>query len=195
MPDLDLTYPAVQSLMATQRRRHPTESRAFLAWVLESIYRLEEVDADDAVCDGPDDKGIDGLYVYESNQSIEVFQSKLFQNNSRTLGDSALREFVGSLSQLRTRADVEALAASTQNKELAARINELEIPKLVEAGYALRGIFVTNAALDPNGASFVNRTQILTVLDDARINDRYVPSERLGEVLELLEKGLGCTLA
>src|SRR5690554_999241 len=115
---IDLTYPAIQALIASQKRRHTTDSRAFLAWVLESIYRLDETDADDTVCDGPDDKGIDGIYVYESNQSIEVFQSKLFQNNSRTVGDSALREFVGSLSQFRTKADVDALVASTQNKEL-----------------------------------------------------------------------------
>jgi len=84
---LDLNYPAIQTLIAQQRRRHPTESRAFLAWFLQNIYRLDEVDTDDAVCDGPDDKGVDGIYVYEANQSIEVFQSKLFQNNSRTLVD------------------------------------------------------------------------------------------------------------
>ena len=82
---LDLTYPAVQTLFTAQKRRHPTESRAFLSWVLENVYRLDETDSDDTVCDGSDDKGIDGIYLYEANQSIEVFQSKLFQNNSRTI--------------------------------------------------------------------------------------------------------------
>jgi hypothetical protein len=175
---LDLSYPAIQSLITPQRRRHPTESRAFLAWVLENIYRLDAVDADDAVCDGPDDKGVDGLFLYEANQSIEVFQSKLFQNNSRTLGDSTLREFVGALSQFRSRADVEALKGSTHNKELAARISDLDIPKWVELGYSVRGIFVTNASIDANGANFVGRTPEVTVLDDTRINDRFVPSDR-----------------
>src|SRR5665213_1128371 len=94
------------------------------------------------------------------------------------LGDSALREFVGALSQFRSRADVEALRGSTHNKELAARISDLEIPKLVELGYSVRGIFVTNASLDENGRDFEKRTPQLTVLDDARINDRFVPSDR-----------------
>lgn len=175
---VDLTYPAVQTLIAQQKKRHPTESRAFLAWVLENIYRLDEIDADDAVCDGSDDKGIDGIYVSEINQSVDVIQSKLFQNNSRTVGDRALREFVGTLSQFRSPAEAQALISSTNNKELAARLTELSVPQLLENGYSVRGIFVTNAALDSNGTRFVKRNPQLVVLDDDEIERRYVNSAR-----------------
>jgi hypothetical protein len=49
-----------------------TEARAFLAWFLEHYYRLEETDAQDAVCDGPDDKGVDGIYVNTNLERIEI---------------------------------------------------------------------------------------------------------------------------
>ena len=39
------------------------ESASFLVWFLENVYRLEETEARDAVCDHANDKGIDGIYI------------------------------------------------------------------------------------------------------------------------------------
>lgn len=40
-----------------------TESAAFLVWFLENILRLDDVEAADAICDGPSDRGIDAVWA------------------------------------------------------------------------------------------------------------------------------------
>ena len=72
-------------------------------WFLKNYYRLDEINAVDAVCDGMDDKGIDGIYVDHNLETVDVFQCKLVQNATKTLGDTQLKEFVGTLSQFATR--------------------------------------------------------------------------------------------
>ena len=174
----DLTYPNVQSLISAQKKRHITESRAFLAWVLENIYRLDGADADDCVCDGSDDKGIDGIYVDDNSEVIEVFQSKLYQNNNRTLGDSALRDFAGAIVQLDTPERILEVKDSTKNIELRGRIEELDVAGLVAKGYEVHGTFVTNASVDPNGQDFLDRNKNISLCSKAEIDRLYVSAER-----------------
>ena len=67
---LDFSYPAILTLFEKHTGSGRTESQAFLVWFLENYFRLDEVDANDAVCDGPDDKGIDGIYVDNNLETI-----------------------------------------------------------------------------------------------------------------------------
>ena len=60
------------------------------------------------MCDKSNDKGIDGIWVNEEDESIIVFQSKLIDNPSKTTGDAGLRQFAGALLQFNS---VEALSA------------------------------------------------------------------------------------
>jgi hypothetical protein len=53
-----------------------TESSAFLRWSIEAVYRLEDTDAADAICDGGGDKGIDAIIVDETTEELIVLQSK-----------------------------------------------------------------------------------------------------------------------
>ena len=174
----DLTYPNIQDLIAPQKKRHTTESRAFLAWVLENIYRLEDTEADDCVCDGTDDKGVDGIYANATSETIEIFQSKLRQNTGRTVGNAALRDFAGTLTQFRNQESIIKLRDSTNNHELRGRIDELKLADLVGESYDIKGVFVTNAEIDSNGREFLSRTPEITVLSNTEINSRYVPAER-----------------
>ena len=96
---LNLSYPEILAFLSEHLATGRTESRAFLAWFLENYYRLETVVAQDCICDGPDDKGIDGIYVDNNLETITLFQSRLFQNTDKTIGDRALREFGGSVGQ------------------------------------------------------------------------------------------------
>lgn len=65
-----------------------TKSAAFLAWFLENIVRLSEVDASDSICDGPSDSGKEARYSDHDNNNEFVFlQAKARQNDSVTLGD------------------------------------------------------------------------------------------------------------
>ena len=53
-----------------------TESAAFLAWFLENILRLGDVEAADSICDGPTDRGIDAVYADHDNNEVIFFSGK-----------------------------------------------------------------------------------------------------------------------
>ncbi|MGW0161437.1 AIPR family protein [Mycobacterium sp. NPDC003323] len=154
-----------------------TESRAFLGWFLENYYRLDETEAQDAICDGPDDKGIDGIYVDHTLERIDVFQTKLYQvgaGQDKTLGDSALKHFAGSLDQLATKETAVELARQTGNVELRELITAEGIPALIESGYEVRGFFVTNVAMDDNAKSYLATRGDITVHDVDRLTANWV---------------------
>lgn len=56
-------------------------------WFLEDVYRLDETDARDAVCDHSNDKGIDGIYVDHNNEEVHFLQAKIRQSNTGKIGD------------------------------------------------------------------------------------------------------------
>lgn len=53
----------------------------------------------DAVCDQPGDKGVDGIYINEDANTVEIYQSKISQKKAKTIGDTLLKEFAGTLKQ------------------------------------------------------------------------------------------------
>jgi hypothetical protein len=77
----DLSYQSVLSLSAKHIEKGRGESAAFLNWFLENVFNLDDVDADDSICDGNYDQGIDAIYVSDVDQEIILFQSKLHQNS------------------------------------------------------------------------------------------------------------------
>lgn len=73
----DLNYSLLsQRLAPITTRTGLGESASFLVWFLENVYRLEETDARDAVCDHSNDKGIDGIYVDHNNEEIHFLQAR-----------------------------------------------------------------------------------------------------------------------
>lgn len=162
---LDLSYPNILAHFGTHLIPGRVESRAFLGWFLENYYRLEETDAQDAICDGIDDKGIDAIYVDENLERIVVFQSKLRQNTGKTLGDGDIKGFAGALDQLRTRAAIEELGASTGNHELKHLLIESDVASLVEKGYEIRGVFVTNVVADKGAQDYLAARADITIFD------------------------------
>jgi hypothetical protein len=73
------------------------DSAAFLVWYLVNFFRLDEQDARDTICDNSGDKGIDGIWIdeTENNEEIYLFQSKFSPNDNVDQGDNDLRNFVG----------------------------------------------------------------------------------------------------
>src|SRR5207245_638730 len=63
---IDVDHPQILTLFAQHRAAGRTDSAAFLIWYLENYYRLETVEAIDAVCDQPGDKGVDGIFVNDN---------------------------------------------------------------------------------------------------------------------------------
>jgi len=174
----DLTYPNLLTVTGKELAEGHTESRAFLAWVLRHYYRLDDLEVQDAICDGSDDKGIDGIYVDENEDRIDVFQSRIAKNPKKTLGDTQLKEFIGTLSQFDSPEGVEAIAVSTTNVELRGLIVSRELATLVRDGYTVRGVFVTNAKRDSNAQEILDRTPSVRLLDGPELQDSYVPADR-----------------
>jgi hypothetical protein len=147
MPNsLKLEYPSILDSIKSCLVPGRTESHAFLVWFLQYYFRLDETEAQESVCDGPDDKGVDGIYIDENLETVFIFQCKLVQNAKRTLGDTALKEFVGTLSQFRDPNTIGDIAATTANTELAKLLTSANVAKLVDDGFAINGAFITNIA-------------------------------------------------
>lgn len=180
---LSLKYSELTKLIGGHAVTQRTESRQFLAWFLHNYYRLDETDVDDCICDGNDDKSIDGIYANEQSSEIHIFQSRIVKT-VKTLGDTALKEFYGSLSQFHDRASVENILNTTKNKELASRLRELEIPDKVEKGYAIYGIFVTNAPRDTNAIGYLKTTPNLILYDEIELQKGFIPVGKTEPIAE-----------
>lgn len=185
---LDLNYSNLLTLIEPYKVSGRTDSTAFLCWFLVNLYRLERMTVDDIVCDGRGDKGIDGIYVNDNEGFIDVFQSKIVQNDSKTLGDTQLKEFIGSLSQLKTEDSLNSLIESLsepdkKDSHLIQLSNSLENSKeyLLSSDYSIRGIFVTNATKDDNANKLlraVSNEIALEVWDKSQIGQMYVASDK-----------------
>lgn len=173
---LDLTYDSVQQLVEPYLGSPRTESHAFLAWFLENVYRLEPTQAEDCVCDGPDDKGVDGIYVDNQNNRLDVFQAKISQLDSRTVGDTTLKDLVGTLAQFNSSEAIQTLQESTGNAELKSSLEDGDVANLVEQGWAVRGVLVTNIPIDASASSYLNllESPTLFVYDRDAISAAYI---------------------
>lgn len=177
---LNLDYTSLVQIIQNYRVPGREEPSAFLSWFLVNIYRLDIIEVQDIVCDGRGDKGIDGIYVNENEECIDIFQSKTVQNNNKTLGDTQLKEFVGSLQQLETAEGVDSMIATTGNEQLKNLLTEKR-ELFISSRYTIRGIFITNAVKDSNAESFLQATVAtitLKVWDKHLIAQMYVPSEK-----------------
>ena len=174
MADIHFTYPKVLDLLEPITGGR-TESHSFLVWFLMHFMRLEDTEAQDAVCDGPDDKGVDGIYVDSNLETIYVIQCKLVHNERRTLGDTQLKEFVGTLSQFASPDDIVALQTSTSNLELSNLLESEMIAAKVSEGYNVKGIFVINVDGDANATEFLSGRDDLQLFDKNELERRYIP--------------------
>ncbi|SFL98905.1 AIPR protein [Nitrosomonas nitrosa] len=169
----DLMYQNLKTIIAPFEEKERGESVAFLNWFLENIYRLDSVDADDAICDRPNDKGIDGIFVDHTQEEILVLQGKLKQRES-TIGDSPLRELAGTMTQLADEKSVQALLDGGANEELKRLIVRNNIKVLISKGYKVIGVFVCNQSLDENGREFLRQDLSLRAYDRERIASEYI---------------------
>ena len=178
---LDLTYCNLQKLVEPYMGVGRFESRAFLNWFLENVYRLDPLQAEDCVCDGSDDKGVDGIYVDQQNNRIDVFQTKISTNDSRTIGDPTLKDLVGTLAQFESTAAVQSLQISTRNVELKNRLEEENVADLVGQGWTVRGVFVANSPLNGDAVNYLEllETPTLVVYDRDAITAAYISPDHV----------------
>jgi len=168
----------VNSVLAAYAGRADTDSGRFMRWYLENIWRLEPQDADDACVDGPQDKGIDALYVSDFDETIYLFQSKIRQKTSSALGDVELKNFFGSVEQFRTTDGVQAILDGDANETLKKTILRSQASEKIKSGYNVAGCFCTNQTANPDALAYIDIVEGLQLADAIDISSKLVDLER-----------------
>lgn len=176
-PLIDLSYPNLLNLFRPHLDPRRSESASFLIWFLENYYRLDSVDAIDSVCDQNGDKGVDGIYVNDNSNTIDVLQSKISQKDSTTIGDTVLKEFQGTLSQFKSKDALENMVKSAGNVQVAQLVNRLSLSEKLSS-YDLRGIFLSNVNIDANGEAFLKTCPCITFIGRKQLLDTYISDKR-----------------
>jgi hypothetical protein len=193
---INVNHPGVLSLI--QEHRAPPQrwdSAAFLIWYLENYYRLDRQEAIDCVCDRGNDKGVDGIWVNEAEETIVVFQSKLLEKPTRTIGDADLRTFGGTLRQFSTTNGLSAMVAAAGMAQVASLVKRLDIlPRL--GAYTVRGEFLANVNIDANGRAYLPSCPDITFIGKAHLESHYISDSRdlpLHSRVSFDVKGYKCT--
>lgn len=172
----DLRFSNLDSsvLVGYENRGHDLSKR-FLRWFLENVFRLEPQDADDAVVDSKQDRGIDGIFVDDITETIYLFQAKTRESDKAELGDTDLKEFVGSLEQFKTSDSIDALLSSKASSLLKAAISRNDLKAKVASGFTTEGIFLTHIPANDDATDFMKSAPSNVSLYDAkRIADEYI---------------------
>ncbi len=177
MPTIDLAYPKLLELFQAHLDPKRTETASFLIWYLENYLRLDAVEAIDCVCDQKGDKGVDGIYVNEDANTIEVYQSKISQKKVSSIGDTALKEFEGTLLQFKDTSSIRAIIKSAGTADVARLIDRLGLVDKVD-DYEVRGIFLSNIDLDGNGADYLKSHSAIRFIGKAELESTYISSSR-----------------
>jgi hypothetical protein len=154
-----------------------SESAAFLIWYLEQYYRLDSLEAVDSVCDQKGDWGVDGIFVNDNAQTITIFQARISQRADRTVGDSSLREFAGTLTQFADAASIEKLMKAAANVELGSLIKKLDLINKIGT-HEIRGEYLTNIEIDTNGHTFLKSAPNITFVGKTALMTSYVSDSR-----------------
>ncbi|MFH2021053.1 MAG: AIPR family protein [archaeon] len=147
------------------------EHSAFLIWFLENYFRLDTQEAIDSVCDHKNDKGIDGMWVDEEEETIYLFQSKFSPNDDQDQGDTDIRNFIGSKEWFKNEQSIRDLLDSTASKELKSLIKEKEI--IEKTGYDLVSVFVTNKKFNLHAQEYLKVTADLESYDRDDLFQEY----------------------
>ena len=158
-----------------QLKRHDDtiRSKEFLKWFLINYFSIDEDNVDDFICDGSNDKGIDGVYVDNEEERIYFFQAKYRDKNNAIIGDTDLKNFTGSITQFNTKNSVDELKNNV-NPALKSLIDSLELADKVNK-YEKIGIFITNEKKDTNADTYLNTQEgYLELYDIQRLEHEYI---------------------
>lgn len=175
MNPTDLNYSLLsQRLAPIMQRTGLGESASFLVWFLENVYRLEETDARDAVCDHSNDKGIDGIYIDHNSEEIHFLQAKIRQSDHGKVGDVGPKNLMGSVAQFDTSDKVNTILSGNADGELKQLITRIQLAKRVTEGYRLIGVYVTNESHNGDSIGYAEVTPNVQIFDRDGISDRVV---------------------
>lgn len=174
---INLNYPNILEHFKEHIDPKRAESASFLIWYLENYYRIDIQEAVDAVCDQKGDKGVDGIYINEANGTIDIFQTKISQKEGRTVGDTALKEFFGTLSQFKSKNSIQNLIDTGGQAQVVGLIKRLQLLQVYEQ-YRIRGVFICNMELDGNGSAYLAATQDIEFVGKNSLESTYISDSR-----------------
>ena len=154
------------------KQLYRNDNSAFLIWFLKNIFCLSELESVDSVCDGPRDKGIDGIWVDDDEEEIYVFQSEFSPNDNRDAGDAKIREFSGVNTWFASEEQINNLLNALINLELKQRLIHLNIADKISRGFTVCYVYVTNKLFDVNAKEYLRTTDI-DPYDNTLIFERY----------------------
>jgi len=177
MLPIDVDYPELLRLFPEHIDPKRSESASLLIWYLQNYYRLDPLEAVDAVCDQSNDKGVDGIYVNDHDQTITVFQSKISQKANSTIGDAALRTFAGTLGQFASAEKLQNLVDTAGEAQVAKLIKRLDLASKLST-HDLRGEFIANIDIDSNGQQFLDSETSITFVGKTKLVSSYISDKR-----------------
>ena len=170
----ELHYEALSQLLSPLKNKTGLgESATFLVWFLQNVYRLDETDARDAVCDRENDKGIDGIYVDHNNEEVHFLQAKIRQKVTGTVGDVGLKNLMASVHQFDDKSKIESILEGNADDELKKLITRTQLAERV-ADYRLVGVYVSNEQSNVDTHSYNAITPDLNVYDRVEIASRVI---------------------
>ena len=141
---------------------------------MTNVYRLDETEAKDAVCDKPNDKGIDGIYVDHNNEEIHFLQSKIRQGSTAKIGDVGPKSLMASVQQFDTVESIAVILNGNANDELKKLIHRAQLGEMVTNGYSLVGIYVTNESHNNDSVDYESITPGIRILECTKIAESVV---------------------
>jgi len=154
-------------------KRAPDFSGRFIRWFLEHIYRLEEVEADDACVDAKHDKGVDAIYVDDVSEVVFIIQAKTKTKDGAEFGDTDLKEFYGTLQQFDSKDKILEVLAETKNEKLKQTIIRAGLAAKVDT-YDVRGVFISNAQANDDAKAVLTKLPNIELYDALAIATDYV---------------------
>lgn len=172
--DIDFDHASLQVLLKRYTDKGRGLSASFANWFLENIYRLDASDADDALVDSSNDKGVDGIYVDHNFFEIHIIQSKIRNDYNKTVGDVALKELEGTRIQFQNKESIQKILDGGANEELKKLIVREELIEFVELGYKVKAIYITNVNPDANGLEYVDINPLVEIWGRQKIIEHVV---------------------
>lgn len=155
-------------------KRAPDFSGRFIRWFLENIYRLDQIDADDACVDAKHDKGVDAIYVDDVSETVYVIQAKTKTKDNAEFGDTEIKEFYGTLQQFDSKEKIDAILSETKNGKLNQTILRTGLAEKVGSGYDVIGVFISNARANADAKAILAKLSKIELYDAVAIANEYV---------------------
>jgi hypothetical protein len=174
----DLNYSVFsERQLRPYEKRAPDFSGRFVRWFLEHIYRLEEIDVDDACVDAKHDKGVDAIYVDDVSETVFIIQAKTKTKDNAEFGDTELKEFYGTLQQFDSKKKIDEVLSESKNDKLKQTIVRTALATKVESGYDVRGVFISNARANGDAKAICAKLPTIELFDADSIASEYVDLE------------------